>query len=339
MPLFRLFATLLCLAAFSMAAPAGTDAPTHNGDACRYETLQVPALSLAGNKTGEATRQPVYVYLPHSYEPSGTRRYPVLYFFAGYYESSDIAYLARGVEATLRQHEFIVVSINDVNSLHGTFGANSPVTGNWRDFFLREAIPYIDAHYRTLATAEGRAVGGFSMGGHVALRLAFEHPEIFSTLYAVSPGVFDEHGLENAMKTWDQTFLNAYGAAYAPNLQKPFPHADYPSMDGSPEDLVIRARWKKGFGELPQLIDAYLAQPAQLKAIALEVGMKDEYPWIPDGCVYLNDLLRTKGLAHTFVITENRHEFDAAIFEAGMGPFIARQFSKLAKPAEAVEAK
>jgi len=49
MLLFRLFATLLCLAAFSMAAPAGTDAPAPDGDACRYETLQVPALSLAGN--------------------------------------------------------------------------------------------------------------------------------------------------------------------------------------------------------------------------------------------------------------------------------------------------
>ena len=42
----------------------------------------------------------MYVYLPPSYAESGTQRYPVLYFFAGYYESSDIAYLARGVEAT-----------------------------------------------------------------------------------------------------------------------------------------------------------------------------------------------------------------------------------------------
>lgn len=226
----------------------------------------------------------------------------------------------------MKTREFIVVSINDGNSLHGTFGANSEVIGNWREFFLKDAIPYVDSHFRTIATADGCVVAGFSMGGHVALRLAFEHPEVFSALYALSPGAFDEHGLENAMKTWDQTFLNAYGAAYSPNMNKPYPHADYPTMDGSPEDMAIRAKWNKGFGEIPELIDAYLAQPLRLKAIAIEVGSNDEYPWIPDGCIYLNDILCRKGLAHSFVMTNHRHEFDADIFKAGMGRFAANYF-------------
>jgi pimeloyl-ACP methyl ester carboxylesterase len=295
---------------------------------CEYVTLSIPAPSLAGNRTGEASEQATYVYLPPSYKDSDAR-YPVLYFFAGYYDSSDISCIAAAVSLVMKEREFIIVSINDVNSLHGSFGANSVVIGNWRDFFLRDAIPYIDSHFRTIPTADGRIAAGFSMGGHVALRLAFEHPEVFSALYALSPGVFDEHGLEHAMKTWDPAFLNAYGAAYAPNLSKPYPHADYPIMDGSAADMAIRAMWNKGFGELPALLDAYLSQPVRLKAVAIEVGSSDEYPWIPDGCMYFNDLLCRKGLAHTFVMTNHHHEFNAEIFRVGMGRFAAGYFSSV----------
>jgi hypothetical protein len=54
-------------------------------------------------------------------------------------------------------------------------------------------------------------------------------------------------------------------------------------MDGSPEDLAIRARWKQGFGNIPERLDAYLAGNARLDAIWVEVGTNDEYPWIPQG--------------------------------------------------------
>lgn len=312
----------LVLSGFSAACASVSPEPV-----CEYVTLAVPAPSLAGNLTGEAAEQPVYVYLPPSYKDSDAR-YPVLYFFAGYYDRSDIDFLSGAVAEMMQEKEFIVVSIMDGNSLHGSFGANSPVIGNWRDFFLKDAIPYVDSHFRTIASAEGRIVSGASMGGHIALRLAFEHPEVFSALYALFPGVFAENGLEHAMPTWDQEFLNAYGAAYAPNMDKPYPHADYPSMDGSPEDLAIRAKWHKGFGELPQLLDAYLAQPVRLKSIAVEVGSNDEYPWIPEGCIYFNNLLCERKIAHAFIYTNGHHWMNEDVFRSGMGPFAVRYFSE-----------
>jgi dienelactone hydrolase len=326
---FRIFSVFCVLFSAFFVPPcvsfaAGASQPVAP---CDYETLSIPAPSLAGNRVGEPGVQSVYVYLPPSYK-SGVARYPVLYYFAGYHESSDIASLRKGVDLLMRRKEFIVVSINDVNVLQGSFGANSPVTGNWRDFFLKDAIPYIDSHYRTIPTAEGRIAGGFSMGGHIALRLAFEHPDVFSALYAVSPGVFDKQGLEHAMKTWDDEFLVAYGAAYAPNTDKPYPFADYPKMSGTDEDLAIRARWNKGFGDLEGLLDAYLAQPVRLKSIAIEVGSNDDYPWIPEGCEYFSGLLRRKGIVHRLIVTEHRHEFNAEIFHSGMGLFTAKYFSE-----------
>jgi pimeloyl-ACP methyl ester carboxylesterase len=320
---FHVLPCALVALVFTLYSISGASEPA--AAACKYVTVAVPAPSLAGNLTGEAAERPVYVYLPPSYHDSEVR-YPVLYFFAGYYDKSDIDFLAGVVAELMQEKEFIVVSITDGNSLHGSFGASSPVIGNWRDFFLKDAIPYIDSHFRTIATADGRIVSGASMGGHIALRLAFEHPEVFSALYALFPGVFAENGLEHAMPTWDQTFLNAYGAAYAPNMDKPYPHADYPSMDGSPEDLAIRAKWNKGFGELPQLLDAYLAQPVRLKAIAVEVGSNDEYPWIPEGCIYFNNLLCERKIAHTFLYTNGHHWMNEEVFRSGMGPFAVRYF-------------
>jgi len=275
---------------------------------------------------GEAGEQDAWIFLPPSYV-GGESRYPVLYFFAGYYMSEDIPYIAYTLAELMAEREFIIVSVKDNNSLHGSFGANSSVTGNWRDFYINDVIPYIDSHYRTIADRGGRAVGGTSMGGHIALRLAFGHPELFSTLYALSPGLFDEHGLKNAWPTWDQDFFNAYGAAYAPNPDKPFPHADIPTMDGSPEDMAVCARWNKGFGEVPQMLDAYLAGSGRLDNICIEVGTQDEYPWIPQGCIYLERQMFERGIPHSFVLTTNGHNFHPEIFRKGMGPYVAEHFA------------
>jgi pimeloyl-ACP methyl ester carboxylesterase len=166
------------------------------------------------------------------------------------------------------------------------------------------------------------------MGGHIALRLGLERPDLFCAMYALSPGVFDEQGLENAWPTWDQDIRNAYGAAVAPNPSKPFPHADIPTMDGSPEDLAVRARWNAGFGNVPALLDAYLAGEQRLDAICLEVGTRDEYPWIPQGTAYLSRQMQERGIAHTLVITNNGHNYSPEIFRDGMGRWVAVRFAR-----------
>jgi S-formylglutathione hydrolase FrmB len=59
-------------------------------------------------------------------------------------------------------------------------------TGRFEDYLLQELIPYVDSHYRTVATREGRGVDGFSLGATMATRLALAHPDRFRTV-----GAFD----------------------------------------------------------------------------------------------------------------------------------------------------
>ncbi len=308
--------------------PAGTEAAS-----CAYIHADVPAPSIGVSLIDEAHSQKVHILLPPSYEGSQAR-YPVLYFFTGYYSDEEVGYLGEVMSELAKDREFILVSVKCVNSLHGSFGMNSPVTGNWRDFYVKDLIPFIDANYRTIADRGSRAVGGVSMGGHIALRLGLEHPELFNALYALAPGVFDEKGLETAWPKWDRTFLIAYGAAVAPNTEKPFPHADIPTMDGSAEDMAARARWNSGFGEVPQLLDGYLARGLAVDNICIEVGTNDWYEWIPQGCVYLSRQMFERGISHSFILTRNGHDFSPEIFRNGMGPFVQAAFSPASGAAE-----
>ena len=81
----------------------------------------------------------------------------------------------------------IVVAPNGRNAYGGAFYTNSTVNGNWEDYLVRDLVAYVDANYRTLARPESRGIAGHSMGGYGAIVLAMKHPDVFSTLYALSP--------------------------------------------------------------------------------------------------------------------------------------------------------
>lgn len=56
-------------------------------------------------------------------------------------------------------------------------------------FITKTLVPYIDKKYPTLANRDKRAVVGLSMGGHGAMWLAANHPDIFGSAAAISGGV------------------------------------------------------------------------------------------------------------------------------------------------------
>jgi len=60
---------------------------------------------------------------------------------------------------------------------------------------LEELIPRVDRLYRTIASREGRAVHGFSMGASGSLKFAIKYPELFCAAIAYGGGAVD---LENS---------------------------------------------------------------------------------------------------------------------------------------------
>ena len=132
-----------------------------------YESLRIPAPSLDGNLLGDPSEINVSIELPGSYASEPDRRYPVVYFLAGYDEPAAAAAVGVPLAALVESGaapEMIVVGVSGDNTLGGSFYVDSPVSGRWATAVVSDLVTSIDATYRTLATPAARGIAGFSMG-------------------------------------------------------------------------------------------------------------------------------------------------------------------------------
>jgi enterochelin esterase-like enzyme len=149
------------------------------------QRLSVPSPALGGRD------QETYVYLPSGYAQHPDRRYPVLYLLHGF-PGRPLAFLQTvqmGIVddvLTTRNRAQPLILVMPFGST-GTFNDEEWVNGigagdAWSNFVSRDLVRYVDAHYRTIATARGRAVGGLSEGGYGAINIAVHNPGEFSVV-------------------------------------------------------------------------------------------------------------------------------------------------------------
>lgn len=328
-------------------SPAATPTRTTTSIPLGVEVIQIPAPSLKGNLLGDPLEQSVQVSLPPSYDRSEAR-YPVVYFLPGFGSSPvgendffPFDQLASEI-ASGQLKEMILVVPNGINLLQGSFYVNSPVTGNWEDFIVKDVVGYIDSHYRTLPKPEGRGIGGYSMGGFGAINLAMRHPDLFSAVYLISAALFDEQGLQDShmfdtpnkpgafLRTFAeikqmprdqalhamgnlegaQGFAMAYGAAFAPHPQLGLPYFDYPYEVKGDEVIRIPAvwkRWENGFGNWKEKIKEFQANLASLNGIVIDYAAEDGYSWIPRGSQYLSKRLTASGIPNQIYSYKGNH--------------------------------
>jgi pimeloyl-ACP methyl ester carboxylesterase len=158
----------------------------------------VSSPGLASNVVGDSPVRRTLVYLPPSYRRDPTRRYPVLYLLHGAtslpqewidstYGGFDMRVAMDSLVAASATPEMIVVMPDANNALEAGFYANSPATGNWEDFVVRDLVHHVDERYRTERQPSRRALVGHSMGGFGALAIGFKRPDVFGLVYAISP--------------------------------------------------------------------------------------------------------------------------------------------------------
>lgn len=343
MKLFSLYlAILFALLIGSCSPTAPTGRPTEVAgtpmiDAPReafkpYNLDTIPAPSLERNLVGEPAKRDIFVYLPPSYgDPN--KRFPVVYYLPGYGDSGMIGFnlpdsMNKLIESG-KAGEMIVVVAGGTSKFGGSFYVNSPVTGNWEDYIVQDVVGFVDSHYRTLAQAESRGITGHSMGGFGALNIAMHHPNVFGAVYSMSPGLFDENGLEESQMFRSESLIGSfikyqfqlaglpleeakeklflppdqftlsYGAAFAPNPDRHPPYFDYPFTEADGQlvrDDAIWKKWESGFGGIVDETMQYQDNLLQLRGIVVDYGNYDEYGWIPKGCVYFGEQLSAAGI-------------------------------------------
>ena len=124
----------------------------------------------------------VTVLLPSGYS-AGDRRYPVLYLLHGNGQDHT-AFARRSWFPSLVSRDMIVVTPQAGGS--GRSGSSSDSPARYEDDFVRELVTFMDASYRTIASAQARAVAGVSAGGREAMRLGLTHPHLFGAVGAIS---------------------------------------------------------------------------------------------------------------------------------------------------------
>ena len=149
------------------------------------QRLSVPSPALGGR--GQET----YVYLPSRYASHPHRRYPVLYLLHGF-PGRPLAFLQTvqmGIvdDALTTRHRaqplILVMPFGSTGTFNDEEWVNGVGAGDaWSTFVSRDLVRYVDAHYRTIASARGRAVAGLSEGGYGAINIAVHHPREFSVV-------------------------------------------------------------------------------------------------------------------------------------------------------------
>lgn len=149
-------------------------------------------------------RKHVVVYLPPSYSRDTDRRFPVAYYLHGLFGSEtdwvskgSIDVTADSLFAAGTPAMILVMPDGDdgwyttwadqvsYRTCADTLHVEAPDRycvehQRYDDYIARDVVRYIDGHYRTIADAAHRGIGGLSMGGYGAISMALHFADVFT---------------------------------------------------------------------------------------------------------------------------------------------------------------
>ena len=320
----------LCMTASAQTAPAGVTAAPSQPHAGTYERVVVHGRALEGNLEGDSPDRMVSVYLPPGYAKNRTRRYPVLYLLHGFLDSDSGWFGLNGphfvnvptaVDGAFKQgvKEMIVVMPDAFTKYWGSMYSNSAVVGDWESFVAEELVAYVDKHYRTLARRESRGLAGHSMGGYGTIRIAMRYPQVFSSIYAMSPcclspnSNLDMEAVDRAAKVQrldelgDRDFfvkaVLATSVAWSPNPAKA-PYYDLPAVDGK----VVPEVLQKWAANAPLItVHQHVSDLKKLTAMAFDAGDQEQFGGILASVQAFDQVLTSYGIPHSTEIYPGDH--------------------------------
>jgi len=291
----------------SAAAKPATGAP----GTVRTEKLTTAALGV--DKT-------YVIYLPAGYETSG-KRYPVFYYLHGLGGNEDNwikgGELDKAADGLGLQAIVVMVDGDDAFYINGLAPADYEKCINdgvglfmpghetkrttcvrkrdYDTYITSDLIAHVDATYRTIASREGRAIAGLSMGGFGALHLSIRHQDVFSAaashsglvslLYAGPvPYVAGKVELLTDVRTWGGPFVEIKRWMIG--------------LFG--EDI---AQWR---AHDPTALVSTL-RPGKL-ALYMDCGTEDEFLF-HNQTAYLHDLLLERKIEHEYFVGPGHHNF------------------------------
>lgn len=314
-------ALLLLVACGASKEPSPTPTPTPTkpepppaSGAGKIERTRIKSDALGVEKE-------LLVYLPAGYDPAGTKRYPVFYYLHGL-GGSETDWLEAGKidrTADALGLQAIIVMPDGDNGFYadsktptdyaaclkdgtGMFDPSAPKAKTcvrapkYETYITRDLIAHVDGTYKTIASREGRAIAGLSMGGFGALILALRHRDLYAAsashsgvdaLLYEGPHPYQKGKVElvRDVKNWGGR-LGPFGAWVR-------------NIFGS--EL---ANWQAH--DPATLVDKLGPDGPKLY---LDCGTEDEFA-LQNHAAYLHDLLVDKKIAHEYYSGPGKHNFE-----------------------------
>ena len=281
----------------------------------RIDEHEFESETLRGNPLGDPASRPLWVYLPPEYDKETDRRYPSIYVIQGLTGQIDMwrnrmpfrrnfPELADDLFASGDAPPAILVYVDCWTSLGGSQFLDSPGTGRYHTYLCDEVVPWIDAHYRTVAAPEHRGIAGKSSGGYGAMITPMLRPDLFGGLATHAGDALFEHCYLPEFRETTRALRDEYEGSYErfwedfrsrPAMSK---ESDHVLLDSwcmaacysADEDGTVRLPFDPATGELvPEIWDRWLEKdPVRmarlrgdalrtLKAVYIDSGTKDEW--------------------------------------------------------------
>jgi S-formylglutathione hydrolase FrmB len=333
---------LVFSAACSSKAPAGEpprapEAKPETGppSASRVVTEKLHSDALGVDKS-------VVVYLPRGYDSQTAKRWPVFYYLHGL-GGNETNWVQNGkLDAAADQLELAAIVVmpdgddsfyvdsafkidyeqclKDGSGLFVPGQQDRPTTcvrtRNYQTYIAKDLVDWVDSHYRTIATRDGRAIAGLSMGGFGAMQLSLRHPDLFSAAVSHS---------------------GAIGLLY---------RGPRPFAPGKAEIATSVQGWGKAVGPIGIWIESTLSSdianwkahdvvelagkvPAGKVALYIDCGTEDDFA-LQDNANYVHEALTAKHVEHEFFVGPGKHDF--AFWSARVPKSLAFLRDHTAKP-------
>ncbi|MDH3689190.1 MAG: esterase family protein [Gammaproteobacteria bacterium] len=233
------------------------------------------------------------IYLPDGYsEPNA--RFPVIYvlhgFGAGQREWFHGGRLKETLDRLIEAEEIrpVIAVAPAAGKSWYVDSADYGGPGDYETAIVHDLVMAIDRHYPTIADRAHRAIAGISMGGHGALRFAFAHPDRFSAVAALSPGIWKPGGV-----SW----------SLSPQFDPPEEREKwFPRTTGETFDLATFN------AQSPFALVANVATYEFPPRILIAVG-NDDYWSLQDGALEMYLDLRAHGLKPMLRVADGDHSW------------------------------
>lgn len=307
------------------------------------DVLTVESELLADNPLGDSARRPLYVYRPPALEGSGDS-FPVVYLIQGYTGQVDSWFNRSPFEPNIFERldamfadgcpPAVCVFVDAWTAYGGSQFINSISTGRYMDYLCDEVVPFVDANYPTIPSAEKRVLTGKSSGGYGAMAVPMLRPDVFGALAThAGDALFEVCYLQDFPRTarilrdhfdgsyevfferfrsaarFEQKYhdaLDAYGmaACYSPD-------EDNPGKALLPFDprtaRLIPEVWEKWLAWDPvRMAPQHLDALANMNWIYIDAGKRDEYN-LDLGAQAFSDVLTDAGIEHHFELFDGGH--------------------------------